>query len=301
MARPRAEASAACAKDGEYVKVFMRSRRYDGFLPLVLAAILLGGLALVSRPAAAAITEGVTRLALVAASSAHNGGPVLAGIDLGLAPGWKTYWRKPGDSGIAPRFDWSASENVAGVELLWPAPSRFDEPGDITFGYRNGVLWPVRVVPEDPALPVTLRLDMHYGICSDICVPREAALELLLPSMPPDWQLTETASAERLDAALARVPVPPTDPDILDVRWREDAAPTLEVRLKECGADCTPPALIAEGPRNVWFSTPRVKREGDSVVYVMEVEVLSPAMLDGKELTFTLSGPDTALSVRKKM
>ena len=279
----------------------MQRVRYAGFLPLVLAAWLLVGLALAPRPADAAVSEGVTLLALVAASGAHDGGPVLAGIDMGLAPGWKTYWRKPGDSGIPPRFDWSASENVAGVELRWPAPERFDDPGDITFGYKKEVLWPVRVVPQDPALPVTLRVTMQYGICSDICVPREAKLELALPAMPPEWNLSETADAERLRAALARVPVPPVDAGILDVRWRDEVAPTLEVRLKECGADCQPPALIAEGPRNIWFSAPRVTRDGDSVVYVMEVEVLSSAMLDGKELTFTLSGPDTALVVRKVM
>lgn len=279
----------------------MQPVRYAGFLPLVLAAWLLAGPALAPRPADAAVAEGVTRLALVAASGAHDGGPVLAGIDMGLAPGWKTYWRKPGDSGIPPRFDWSASENVAGVELRWPAPERFDDPGDITFGYKKEVLWPVRVVPQDPELPVTLRVTMQYGICSDICVPREAKLELALPAMPPEWNLSETADAERLRAALARVPVPPVDAGILDVRWRDEVAPTLEVRLKECGADCLPPALIAEGPRNIWFSAPRVTRDGDSVVYVMEVEVLSPAMLDGKELTFTLSGRDTALVVRKVM
>ncbi|WP_421861936.1 protein-disulfide reductase DsbD domain-containing protein [Parvibaculum sp.] len=73
---------------------------------------------------------------------AHDGAAFLAGIDLELADGWKTYWEKPGDSGIPPVFDWSASENVAGVELRWPAPERFDAPGDITFGYKHGLTWP---------------------------------------------------------------------------------------------------------------------------------------------------------------
>ncbi len=275
----------------------MNRERLAGFLRLVLVAALAAGFV----PRAAASTEGVTRLALVSATGAHDGGPVLAGIDMGLAPGWKTYWRNPGDSGISPRFDWSGSENVAGIELRWPAPERFDDPGDTTFGYKTAVLWPVHVVPEDPALSVTLRLDMQYGICSDICVPREAKLELALPAMPPGWKLADTADAERLRTALAHVPMPPADPDILEVRWREDAVPTLEVRLKGCGADCTPPAIIAEGPRNIWFSPPTVRRDGGDVLYIMEVEVLSPAMLDGKELAFFLSGPGRAMVIRKKM
>ncbi|WP_421861934.1 hypothetical protein [Parvibaculum sp.] len=72
------------------------------------------------------------------------------------------------------------------------------------------------------------------------------------------------------------MPVPPADPDLIEVKWRENEAPTLEVRLKGCGPGCTPPQLIVTGPRNTWFGTPRVKREGDTVRYAMEVEVLSP-------------------------
>lgn len=252
-------------------------------------------------PASAAPGKGVRSLELAAATAAHDGSAFLAGLDLQLADGWKTYWKQPGDSGIPPSFDWSASENVAGVELRWPAPERFDAPGDITFGYGNGVLWPLRVVPEDASLPVTLRLSMYYGICSDICVPRQAELELVVPPVAAGETPEETLFANRLRAALARVPVPPADPDLIDVRWRENEAPTLEVRLHHCGPGCEPPQLIVQSSSNTWFGTPRVKREGDVVRYAMEVEVLSPAMLDGEELTFILSGPEKAYVIKKTM
>lgn len=258
-------------------------------------------LAAFAAPLSAAPREGVRFLGLASAVRAHDGSAFLAGLDLELADGWKTYWKKPGDSGIPPSFDWSGSENVAGVELRWPAPERFDAPGDITFGYRHAVVWPLRVVPEDAARPVTLRLAMHYGICSDICVPKEAALELTVPPAAPGEAIAETADAGRLRAALARVPVPPADPGLVEVNWRENEAPTLEVRLKGCGAGCEPPQLIVESPGNTWFGTPRVKHEGDVVRYAMEVEVLSPAMLEGEELSFIFSGPDTAWIVRKTM
>ena len=97
------------------------------------------------------------------------------------------------------------------------------------------------------------------------------------------------------------MPVPPADPDLIDVRWRENEAPTLEVRLHHCGPGCKPPQLIVQSSSNTWFGTPRVKREGDVVRYAMEVEVLSPAMLDGEELTFILSGPEKAYVIRKTM
>lgn len=273
----------------------MRAALRFGFLLVCLVAWLA------ATPLAAAPGDGVRNLRLVSAVEAHDGSAFLAGLDLELADGWKTYWERPGDSGIPPDFDWSASENVAGVELRWPAPERFDAPGDITFGYKHGLIWPLRVVPQDAARPVTLRLSMHYGICSDICVPRQAELELTLPSAAAGEATMETADASRIRAALAHVPVPPADPDIVEVKWRENEAPTLEVRLNGCGADCTPPQLIVTGPRNTWFGTPRVKREGDTVRYAMEVEVLSPAMLEGEELSFILSTPDWAYVIHKIM
>ncbi|ABS62305.1 conserved hypothetical protein [Parvibaculum lavamentivorans DS-1] len=267
-----------------------------GFFLLLCAALLL-----FSVPERAE-ASGVTRLALVAASTAHDGGPVLAGLDMGLDRGWKTYWREPGDSGIAPTFDWSQSENVADIELRWPAPRRFDDPGDITFGYTDELLLPLRVTPADPSLPVTLRLSLFYGICSDtICVPREAELELMLPAGPAEGGIMPTADAARLRAALARVPVAPADPGRLSVGWRPDAAPTLEVRLHRCGTGCVPPALIVDGPANVWFDTPAVTREGETVLYSVPAEVLSTAMLEGEELVFIFSGPDEAMAFRKTL
>ncbi len=265
-------------------------------------ALFCAALALALPPSARAGETGVTRLSLIAASRAHDGTPLLAGIDMALAKGWKTYWRIPGDSGIAPVFDWSASQNVAGVELRWPAPRRFDDPGDITYGYKGGVIWPLRVVPENPSLPVMLRLAMHYGVCSNaVCVPRDATLSLDLPAMPADWKMMETPAAPRLRAALARVPVPPADAGVLTARWQADTAPTLDIRYHGCGEGCATPALIVEGPRNVWFGVPDVTREGRTVRYLVPVEVLSTAMLEGEELTFVLAGADKAYVIRKRL
>ena len=66
---------------------------------------------------------------LIAASSPAKDGTLHAGIEIRLDQGWKTYWRYPGDSGIPPQFDFSASENVKAVTVLWPAPQRFDDGG----------------------------------------------------------------------------------------------------------------------------------------------------------------------------
>lgn len=275
----------------------------DGTVMSILArfAALFSMAVFMFHPAPAAAADPVTRLRLVAAVENHDGAAFLAGVDLGLAPGWKTYWRRPGDSGIAPEFDWSGSENVAAVELRWPAPERFDDPGDTTFGYRGGVIWPLRIVPEDAGAPVVLNLSLHYGICADLCIPRDSGLTLIVPAGGEGSAPAETVDAAKLRAALARVPMPLEEPERVTVSWRENEAPVLEVRLKGCGTGCTPPALIADGPRDVWFGVPRLTREGDVLRYAMEVETLSPAMIEGEEVEFLFVGPAGAFTVHKKL
>lgn len=253
------------------------------------------------HPAPSAALDPVTHLRLVAAVERHDGGEFLAGVDMALAPGWKTYWRRPGDSGIAPEFDWSDSQNVATVELRWPAPERFDDPGDTTFGYKSGVLWPLRVIPEDPAAPVVLNLSMHYGICADLCIPRDSTMSLTVAAAGESEPKSETPNAEALRAALARVPLPLEDEERVTLNWRENSAPILEVRLNGCGPGCLPPALVVDGPRNIWFGMPRMTREGDALLYAMEVETLSPAMIEGEDVELVFVGNGTAFTVHKKL
>ena len=71
-----------------------------------------------------------------------------AGVQIDLAEGWKTYWRMPGEAGIAPEFDWSGSRNVADVEVRWPAPRRYHDASGETVGYARRVVFTLAVVPE---------------------------------------------------------------------------------------------------------------------------------------------------------
>ncbi len=264
-------------------------------------AALLAMATFMFHPAPSAALDPVTDLRLVSAVERHDGGAFLAGVELALAPGWKTYWRRPGDSGIAPEFDWSGSENVATVELRWPAPERFDDPGDTTFGYRSGLVWPLRVVPENPAMPVVLNLSMHFGICADLCIPRDSAMSLTVAAGGEGGAIAETPYAEELRAALARVPLPLEDEERVALSWRENSAPILDVRLKGCGPGCTPPMLIVDGPRNIWFGVPQTTREGDVLRYEMEVETLSPAMIEGEDVELLFVGHGRAFTVHKKL
>ncbi|MEC9432361.1 MAG: protein-disulfide reductase DsbD domain-containing protein [Pseudomonadota bacterium] len=153
-------------------------------------------------PAAPAATaEGQrSRTALLAGWPTQAGARV-AGLRIALDPGWKTYWRVPGDAGIPPEFDWSASDNVAAVAVRWPRPHAFESFGMTTLGYKGDVVLPLEITPTDPTRPVALRLSFAYGVCSDICVPEMADMALDLPP-------ALAADAGPIRAALADLPRP---------------------------------------------------------------------------------------------
>ena len=89
--------------------------------------------------------DGHSAVRLLAGS--RSGAVLLGGIAFQLQPGWKTYWRTPGDSGVPPRFDFSKSDNIEAVTVLWPAPLKFDDgAGGHSMGYHDQTLLPLRIV-----------------------------------------------------------------------------------------------------------------------------------------------------------
>src|SRR3954463_3510127 len=119
-----------------------------------------------------------SRARLVAGGA--DGAARLGAIEIVLDPGFKTYWRSPGESGLPPAFDWAWSENLSAAEVLWPAPHRFEDAGGVAYGYKDRVLLPVRVSPSDAGKPLRLALKLDYGVCKDICIPAQASLALAL-------------------------------------------------------------------------------------------------------------------------
>jgi DsbC/DsbD-like thiol-disulfide interchange protein len=174
-----------------------------------------------------------------------------AGLELRLKPGWKTYWRYPGDSGIPPHFNFTGSDNVKSVDVLWPAPARFVDAGGSSVGYEGHVILPLHVTPTDPRQPVRLRLDLNYGVCEKLCVPAFAQLELPLTGSGSDPALSST-----LAAAEARVPKKAKvgDGDGLAIRAVHEQT---DGRRRRLVVDVAAPTgakvdLIAEGPTPDW-------------------------------------------------
>src|SRR5438552_5623907 len=116
--------------------------------------------------------DGHSAVRLLAGS--RSGAVLLGGIAFELQPGWKTYWRTPGDSGVPPRFDFSKSDNVEAVTVLWPAPMKFDDgAGGFSLGYKKQVVLPLRIIAKNNDKPVTLRAHISYAVCDKLCIPVE--------------------------------------------------------------------------------------------------------------------------------
>jgi suppressor for copper-sensitivity B len=128
----------------------------------------------------------------------------LAGIELRVPPGFKTYWRSPGDSGVPPQVIHRSSGNLSGIDVLFPAPMRFaDGAGGHSWGYAGDVTLPLALTPADPAAPVRLSVSVDYAICAKLCIPVQGEAELeLRPGDPPD-----AALAAAVREHLSRVPL----------------------------------------------------------------------------------------------
>src|SRR5262245_4538089 len=79
--------------------------------------------------------DGKARIRLLAEGVDTNG-QLNAGVEIALDPGWHTYWRSPGDSGIAPSFDFAGSRNLGPVEVAFPVPERLDDGYSVTNVYK---------------------------------------------------------------------------------------------------------------------------------------------------------------------
>jgi len=162
------------------MKAIVPFRTVVGFgTALVASALALSAHAQDSSPWQ---KDGHSAVRLLAGS--RSGAVLLGGIAFQLQPGWKTYWRTPGDSGVPPRFDFSKSENVEAVTVLWPAPLKFDDgAGGVSLGYHDQTVLPLRIVPKNVDKPVTLRAAINYAVCEKICIPVDASAELAFNSV----------------------------------------------------------------------------------------------------------------------
>jgi DsbC/DsbD-like thiol-disulfide interchange protein len=255
---------------------------------LILMAVLAG------TPAHASPDEAVLDAGLLP-GWATDDGSYMAALSLTLAPGWKTYWRAPGEAGIPPQFDWSASENLRTVQYHWPTPQVFHLSGMQSIGYLDGVVLPIEVTAKDPSQPIILRATVDIGVCHDICVPATLTLNATLTGPGQSDPSIKAALRDQpkpgRDVGLARIScaIDPTD-DGLRV--------TAAMTLPSLGPDET--VIFEPGQDDIWVSTATITRDGGTLT--AEADLVAPSgapfALDRSAMRVTVIGARGAMDVQ---
>lgn len=269
------------------------------FLPLLAASLVQSGAADTSGTLTAWQGTDEAAVRLIAGPRDNAGlGRVWLGVQIKLGPGWKTYWRNPGESGAPPRFNWEGSENVATAEVRWPAPRRFSAFGYDSFGYHKQVVIPVLLTPTINRQPITTRLNLDYMICANICIPMQAKLTLKLGETDP-----ASVTASLVQGYLELVPKGTEFSGLHIISATVSGDAGLQILRVHGRAELAfkAPDLMVEGPNPFAFGRPKVVLSSNGHNVVMELPVYagtSKIKLTDQALTLTMVDGKRALEKR---
>jgi DsbC/DsbD-like thiol-disulfide interchange protein len=250
-----------------------------------------------AQDASAWVKDAHSSLRLLAGS--RTGSVLMGGVEIQLQPGWKTYWRAPGDSGVPPRFDFSKSVNVESVTALYPAPRTFDDgAGGVSYGYLKHVIFPLRIVPKNPNEPVQLHASVSYAVCEKLCLPVEA-----------EAGLSFSSAASALDSlvatALNKVPKPAGSSEATPLAVRSFMRVGDRVIIDVSAQNPAGVQLFAEGPSPDWaLPVPKQTAAPDKDVIRFEFKLdglPANARGEGALLKLTLVGADGAFEYNVRL
>ena len=230
-------------------------------------------------------------------TTAGSGETLDLGLQFRMKPGWKVYWRSPGDAGFPPNLNWAGSSNFAGAEIAWPAPERFSVLNLKTLGYKKEVIFPITATVFEPGRDVALRARVRFLTCDDICVPYEANFTLNLRAGAD----IDTPQSGQIADWRAKVPMLGADAP-LSIQQAEvagdGASSALIVRVSGKKA-LNSPDLYVEGPADYGFAKPVVQIASTGKEALMRIGVQAPkrpdARLAGETVTLTLVDGDRAV------
>jgi DsbC/DsbD-like thiol-disulfide interchange protein len=238
---------------------------------------------------------------LIAGSGHNDAGQLRAGVELRMKPGWKTYWRYPGDAGVPPRFDFSGSINLAAATVLWPAPHVFSDASGQSIGYKDSAIFPLAVTPKQKGEPVTLKVKIDYAVCEKLCVPAEGQATLTLDGK----SVGKPGNNDMLLAAAeAQVPQPVSAAaaDLTAKRVSGKQKPQVVIDLP-AEHDGKTHSILVEGPTADWalpVPSPVPGAPPGRSRFAFQLDGLPPGVDPNGplELTFTIVGGDKPIEVK---
>jgi len=228
----------------------------------MLKNLTLAALLCTATPLAAEPGKNVVSVEVIPGWQTDSGSRIAA-LRISLAPGWKTYWRAPGDAGIPPMINFAGSSNVASTRLQWPVPEVFYEGAMRSIGYYNEVVVPIELMPKSADATISLSGEMQIGVCEEICVPAYLTFSAELP-----------AGGNRnpaIVAALINRPLTEEEAGVSAVTCAFSAIDNglvISTVLEMPHTGGQEAVVIEAGDPPIWVSEPDVQRSGNQITAV---------------------------------
>ncbi len=225
----------------------------------------------------------------------QSDGTHMAGLLIRLAPGWKTYWRAPGEAGIPPNLRLRDRRGLEGAEIYWPVPEVFHTNGMRSIGYSQDVVLPLQLTVAEGHGPLRLSGRIEIGVCQDICMPVTLNLRGMLPvGGAPDPRILAALADRPLNASEAGVGTvtcqltPIADGLRVEARiplGRQGAAETVVFELPDSG---------------VWISEAETSRAGGTLTATADIipADAGPFAMDRSNLRITVLAQNSAVDIR---
>jgi len=194
-------------------------------------------------------------------------------LRLDMQPGWHTYWKNPGDTGLPTTIAWTLPEGVTAGVVQWPTPQAQQVGPFINYGFEDEVLLLTAFSAKNITSPsVEIKARADWLMCQEVCVPDGADLTLTLPVAATTQP---AAAAAVIVAAQNLLPKPLAG-------WKADAqgnGATVTLRLKPThlpnSAEVASPGALyffADEARSIEpsFAQP-LQRDGDALVLKLPV------------------------------
>ncbi|MDE0590828.1 protein-disulfide reductase DsbD family protein [Halocynthiibacter sp. C4] len=226
----------------------------------------------------------------------NTDGTYVTALKVDLAPGWVTYWRIPGDSGIPMQYDWTASKNVGGASIVWPRPEIDEKYGLTSFVYRDSVVLPIIVVPTNKGQAAELAGTIELGVCKDICVPVQ--FDISQPLKPENTRKTAAInaalkdlpkSARQAGLSATKCGISPTENGI--------SINTTTKMNQDIGKVH---AVIEHADQSFWVGPTSTTQKGKNVHAAAEIEseTGSPISIQRQDVRITLLGTREVIDIQ---
>lgn len=222
-------------------------------------------------------------------------GDHVAAVEITLAPGWITYWRAPGDSGIPPQFSFESDTNIESITPHWPVPQVYEDAGLRSIGYYDSVIFPLTVITDGATGDIPVSGQLTIGVCDEICIPVNFSFDTVLPAVG------QANSA--ISAALADKPLTGRDAHVGDVTCAIDPISdglrmTTTIDVAKTGSSEV--VVVEPSDPSVWVSQAEVSREGQLLTATVEMVHPSgePFAFDRSGVRITVLGDDQAIDLR---